>query len=153
MQNLTQLYETDYDAWFQSNLKLLRQARFSELDLRHLIEELEDMSKKSRRELANSMVILLAHLLKWQYQPTNISSSWRGSILEQRLQIRRELKFSPSLKPYLPEAIEDAYPDALKLASKETGIKLDIFPQPCNYPLEDILDEDYFPASKETSKY
>ncbi len=146
MPNLAKLYESDYDAWFQANLNLLRNSQFTELDLEHFIEELEDMSKKSRRELANRMVILLAHLLKWQYQPTNISSSWRGSILEQRLQIKRELRFSPSLKPYLPDAVLNAYPDAIELASKETGLDKNVFPKTCTYSIEQILAEDFFPA-------
>jgi len=147
MQNLSELYEKDYDAWFQSNLELLRHSQFAELDLVHLIEEIEEMSKKSRRELANRMVILLAHLLKWQYQPTHISSGWRDSILEQRLQIKRELRFSPSLKSYLSDAVLDAYSDAIKLASKETGLDKGIFPITCNYSIEKILAEDFFPIS------
>lgn len=148
MSQLTRQYESDYDGWLQTNLALLRERRFAELDLEHLIEEMDEMGKKARQELANRMVILLAHLLKWSYQPAHICSSWRGSILEQRLQIKRELRFSPSLKPYLPEAVADAYGDAVQLASKETGLSHSLFPDHCPYDIADILDDDYFPSSK-----
>lgn len=65
------------------------------------------------------MKILLGNLLKWQYQPTPRSSAWRGSILEQRLRIRDLLQDSPSLLPYLAEAVDRAYEDGSRLASKE----------------------------------
>lgn len=62
-------YETDFYAWAQHNADLLRQRQFSELDIEHLVEELESMGKRDRRELTSRFKILLAHLLKWQYQP------------------------------------------------------------------------------------
>lgn len=38
-----------------------------------LIEELEDiMGGSERSELENRLIVLLAHLLKWQYQPWNV---------------------------------------------------------------------------------
>ncbi|WP_367114716.1 DUF29 family protein [Thiohalocapsa sp.] len=40
MQDLTRLYEHDYAAWAERTAELLRDGRFSELDVEHLIEEL-----------------------------------------------------------------------------------------------------------------
>ena len=142
---LERLYQTDYDAWLHSNLELLRQSRFDELDTPHLIEEMEDMGRKERGELSSRMVILIAHLLKWQYQPTHRSSGWRGSVAEQRIRIRRRLDLSPSLKPYLPTAISDAYRDAVELASDETGLDPATFPSHCPYTAEQMLDRRFWP--------
>jgi hypothetical protein len=50
------------------------------------------MGKRDRRELESHLRILLAFLLKWQYQPTYRSGSWRASIIEQRLQMAQQLK-------------------------------------------------------------
>jgi len=36
--------------------------------------------------------------------------------MEQRLQIVKQLKDSPSLKNYLAEVVEKAYPDVVKIA-------------------------------------
>lgn len=136
-------YETDFYAWAQYNADLLRQRQFSELDIEHLVEELESMGKRDRRELTSRFKILLAHLLKWQYQPSYRCSSWRGSIAEQRLQINDLIKANPSLKSYLPEAIISAYPEALELASDETGLPQSIFPTTCTYSIEQLLDKNF----------
>jgi hypothetical protein len=84
------------------------------------------MAKREKRELANYFIILLAHLLKWQFQlkqlteqwQTQQGGRWRGSIMEQRLQIVKQLKESPSLKNYLAETVENAYHDAVKIATQ-----------------------------------
>lgn len=145
MSNLADLYHRDYDAWLQDNLELLRQSRFDELDVEHLIEEMEDMGRKERGELASRMLILVAHLLKWQFQPAHRSSSWRGSIAEQRVRIERRLRLSPSLKHYLPKALDETYVEAVELAADETGLAYDIFPASCPYTPEQVLDRAFLP--------
>ncbi|MBK1719642.1 DUF29 domain-containing protein [Thiocystis violacea] len=139
------LYEHDIHAWTQQTADLLRQRRFQELDIEHLVEELETMGRRDRQELVSRLKILLGHLLKWQYQPTHRSSSWRGSILEQRLRIRDLLEDCPSLKPFLAEAATAAYGDGVKLASKETGLPLAQFPETLPYALDPLQDDDWWP--------
>jgi hypothetical protein len=143
------LYERDIHAWTQQTAGLLKQRRFQDLDLEHLIEELETMGRRDRQELVSRLKILLGHLLKWQYQPAHRGSSWRGSILEQRLRIRDLLQDCPSLKPFVAEAIEVAYLDGAKLASRETGLPLAQFPDRSPYPLDDLLDDDWLPDGTE----
>ncbi len=139
------LYEQDFYAWINSQINLLREGRVQELDRELLIEELEDMGRYHRNELVSRLIVLIAHLLKWQYQPEHRSSSWRGSIIEQRVQIERNIGFSPSLKPFINEAIDNAYPSAIRIACKETGIKKSIFPKQCPYQKQDLLNDDYWP--------
>lgn len=145
MASVSKLYETDYAAWLAHNLDSLRQSRFQDLDIEHLIEEIEDRGRKERGELANRLVILIAHLLKWQFQPAHRSSSWRGSIIEQRIQVLRNLKQSPSLEAYFPQAIEDAYADAVEIASRETGLMPEAFPAHCPYSMPELLDKQFWP--------
>lgn len=145
MNTLVNLYHTDFYAWSLKAAELVRACRFDELNLNDLAEELENMGKKEKNEIASRLVILLAHLLKWQFQPAYRSGSWRGSIIEQRKQILRQFKFSPSVKPYFLEAIEDAYPDAVDVAVDETGLPVTVFPTICSYPTEKILDKNFFP--------
>ena len=98
--NIQNLYEADFNGWIQAHIALLKESRFNEMDTCHLIEELEEMAKKNKNELVNRLVILLAHLLKWQYQPAYRSNSWRFSIDEQRDQICAGLlEEFPSLMP------------------------------------------------------
>jgi hypothetical protein len=142
---MTNLYEHDIHAWTQQTAELLRQRRFQELDIEHLVEELETMGRRDRQELVSRLKILLAHLLKWQHQLAYRSSSWRGSILEQRLRIRDLLQDAPSLKPLLAEAAATAYGDGAKLASKETGLSLVHFPETLPYALDRLLEDDWLP--------
>lgn len=141
----TELYKHDFNAWVHSQISLLTQGKVSELDIEHLVEELEDMGKSNLNELESRYVILIAHLLKWQFQSDYQGRSWLNSIDEQRVQIGRLLRKFPSLKPKIQEAVEDAYPDALKLAVKETTLDKSIFPIACPYSNEELLDDDFLP--------
>jgi hypothetical protein len=145
MNTLSKLYEQDFYAWTLRTTELLRQRHFDELDIEHLAEELETMSRRDRHELVSRLKILLAHLLKWQFQSHHRSNSWRNSIVEQRLRINDLLQFSPSLKPFLIEAATIAYPDAVKLAVKETGLPQQTFPENCPYNPSQFLEDDFLP--------
>jgi hypothetical protein len=147
MSSTAHLHQADYYAWLQGQAALLRQGRLADIDLDLLADELEAMGRRERNELVNRLIILIAHLLKWQHQPAHRSSSWRGSIVEQRVQVSRELRLSPSLKPFLPQAMEEAYADALRIATQETGLDPAVFPPNCPYRENDILDDDFWPAS------
>ena len=122
-------YEQDYHAWTQHTAELIRQGHFAEIDVEHLVDELEDMGASKQRELENRLGILLAHLLKWRYQPERRSHSWRLTIKEQRQRIFRVLRKNPSLKAGLDETCCDAYSDARLIAARETGLPEALFPQ------------------------
>lgn len=141
-------YERDFYSWIYQNIALLKQGKFTDIDVDILIDELESMAKRDKRELISRLMILIAHLLKWQFQPDKQNSSWQGSIDEQRIQIIRQLDDSPSLRTQLSESIENAYPDALKLAIKETKLPVEIFPQTCPYSVLKLLDDDFYPISE-----
>ncbi len=143
--NVKALYEQDFHSWIQHHITLLKESKFSDLDIDNLIEELEGMGKRDKRELVSRFIILMAHLLKWQYQTEMRSNSWRFSIIEQRKKIEYLLKNEPSLKSYIAEAIAKAYPDAIDLAAEETELPLSLFPTTCPYTEQQLLTK-FFPA-------
>lgn len=155
MNEIGTLYQTDYSAWAKRQAELLRTGRFVELDIAHLLEELGDMGKSDKRELENRLSILLAHLLKWEYQYPLLSErwrefdgrSWRATIIEQRDRVNKLLKQAPGLKAVLAEIIAEAYTDAIQLASKETRLPPETFPEQCAYQTESLLDDDFYPGS------
>lgn len=147
MQTDRDLYSEDFHAWIKAQAELLRSGRLQAIDSELLAEELEAMGRRERNELVSRLIILIAHLLKWEYQPAHRSSGWRGSIVEQRVQVNREIRLSPSLKPFLAEAVREAYPDAVRIASKETGLDAGRFPDSCPYSEAEILDEDCWPGA------
>ena len=144
--NIKTLYEQDFYSWVQHHVALLKDSRFDEIDVDNLIEELEGMAKKDERELISRLIILIAHLLKWQYQPDMQCKSWSSSIIEQRAQVLFLLEDVPSLRNKMPEAILRAYPKAREVAVKETG--LSGFPKQCPYSEKQLLDEDFYPDNK-----
>lgn len=139
------LYDTDFYAWTQTQAKTLKAGLWEALDIENLVEELETLGRQERQELQNRLGILLGHLLKWQWQPENRSNSWRSTIREQRRRIDQLLADSPSLKPFLPEAVARAYQDGLDLAVRETGLDYEAFPQGCPYSLTQALAPDFWP--------
>jgi hypothetical protein len=138
-------YNTDFYGWALRQAGLLRNEEYAELDIDNLIEEIEAMAKRDRRELFSRLKVILAHLLKWQYQPSQRSPSWSGTLDEQRDELDLLLEDSPSLRRELPDLVVKAYPRAIAKASKETGLSSDIFPPRCEWTIEQILDPNYLP--------
>jgi hypothetical protein len=143
--NLSQLYEQDFYLWLETTANLLKTRQVEQLDYDNLIEEIETMGKRDKRSIASNLEVILMHLIKWQYQPENRSNSWKYTLLEHRNRIKRILKDSPSLKPYLSEIINECYQNAQKKASLETDLSIDTFPVDCIFTTEEILDLDYLP--------
>lgn len=139
------LYETDYLKWIETIVEKLQVQDYSNIDWENLIEEIEDMGRSERRSLKSNLIVVLTHLLKWQYQPNFRSGSWKGSIVEHRRRIREALKDSPSLKPYFEEVFAQCYSDAVEQASAETGLSVEILPQVCPYTSREVLDSNFLP--------
>ena len=141
----TSLYDADFHDWILTTVTLLRQRRFADIDVEHLVEELEDMAKRERRALESHIRNVTLHLLKWRYQPDKRGSSWRQSIRNGRIEIRKLLRDSPSLANQVSQMIEDEYPDARADAIDETGFSENIFPLQCPFTAEQMLDREYLP--------
>jgi hypothetical protein len=139
------LYATDFFAWTQQQLALLKAGRWTDIDVEHLAEEVEDMGKSEKRTLESCLEVLLMHLLKWQYQPAYRGKTWRLTIKEQRIRLAQHLKDNPSLKNMLEESLAKAYKLAVVGAERETD--LEGFPEDCPYRLEQIFDHEYLPEN------
>ncbi len=140
------LYDQDFYAWAHEQAALLRAGKLSAADIDHIAEEIESMGRSEKRELVSRLIVLLAHLLKWRYQPASRGPSWEVTIQHQRHALARHFVDNPSLKPKVPESIEDAYRDARGSAYAETGLPKETFPAVCPWPFEQIMDEDFWPG-------
>jgi hypothetical protein len=83
------------------------------------------------------------HLLKCKAQPGQISSSWRGTLCEQRSRIRRLLKDMPSLANAIDDEAADCYASALARAAVETGLPDSAFPASNPFTSGQLLDTQY----------
>ncbi len=138
-------YETDFHAWIENQAAILKSGKLASLDVQHLIEELDSMSARERRELINRLSVLLAHLLKWQYQPDRRCTSWRLTINEQRRQLALLLDDNPSLAKRISEFLPRSYQNATRAALDETGFLKSPFPMECAYAMTEIMDEGFWP--------
>lgn len=141
-------YEDDFYAWTLETAEKLRQGKWSEINVTDLIEEIEDMGGSVWRALDSRLTVLLAHLLKWQYQPRCRGRSWRATIKEQRHQICRLLKKNPSLGAELIKTINEAYPGAVIVAFKETDLDEEVFPvtfAETGWSWEEVLETEFLP--------
>ena len=146
-------YESDVVAWASEQASLIRAGRFELLDREHVAEEIEDVGKSEQRELASRMAVLLAHLLKWQYQADRRVASWEKTILAQRKEIAYGLHDTSSLVPKLQEArwLEMVWAKAVAQAVGETG--LDCFPDACPWAMQEVLNEGWLPDTAEHSRH
>jgi len=139
------LYEQDFMAWIEETIACLRRGDWGKIDVENLIEELDSLGKSQRREIDSRMRVLIAHLLKWVAQPESRSSSWRGTIDEQRFELKRLLKMSPSLERFLTRSINEVFDSARRLAALDTGFDVSNFPATCPFEIERLLDENFWP--------
>ncbi|WP_298909882.1 DUF29 domain-containing protein [uncultured Nostoc sp.] len=149
------LYDQDLQLWIEQTIEQLQNHQFEALDSEHLIEELVDLGKAEKNALKSNLTILLAHLLKLRLGddvPDSMKVSCYSSILEHRQRVLNNLADTPSLKSFLLEAVEKAYPDAHKLAIKEGKLaKFGVwipqeseYPTVCPFSIDQILDEDFY---------
>jgi hypothetical protein len=147
MSNSQKLYERDFYGWANEQAGLLRAGRLSEADIDNIAEEIESIGKNERNQLTNDLAVLLAHLLKWHFQPGLRGNSWRLTVREQRRRMDRVMAQNPGLRPELDAVLADAYGDALLIAERETGLLESAFPPACPWAFAQIVDPDFWPET------
>lgn len=142
------LYDTDFYAWAMRQAALLRAGELSAADLDHIAEEIESMGRSEKRELVSRLELLLLHLLKWQHQPERRSVSWELSIANNRDAVVSHLDDNPSLKSRLDDAIAEAFRRARRGAAAETNLPLAVFPDPCPWSFDQMVDDGFWPGGR-----
>jgi Domain of unknown function DUF29 len=108
-------YDCDLSLWLEETIAQLKRGDLQNIDIEHLIEELEGLAGRDRRELKSRLQTLLEHLLKRMYvNLPNEFNGWQRTIREQRKELRLLLETSPSLKSILTESFGPIYQKALK---------------------------------------
>jgi len=139
---MSDLYDHDFFAWANEQAALLRAGRLPDADIANIAEEIESMGRSERNQLTNRLAALLAHLLKWQFQPGLRGNSWRLTIREQRRRADRVLDQNHSLRPALPAILAEAYGDAMLIAERETGLPEDTFPTDCPRTFDQAMQDE-----------
>jgi hypothetical protein len=142
--------EEDFYGWLFAQASALRPRGDVPIDWENVAEELEGMGRNEENSLQSYLERLLLHLLKYAYQPDEITPSGESSIENSRDRIRLLFKRSASLKSKIEELFEDAYP----LARRQAGAQMRMhkrqwdarLPKTCPWPLETVLNPDFWPA-------
>jgi hypothetical protein len=138
-------HEKDVYGWAVHTAQLLRDKKMNEVDFDSVIEEMEALGRSEKHELVNRLSLVIAHLLKWQFQPNMRGHSWTYTIREQREQAKIHWEDNPSLTSKLDEIVAKSYKVAIMKAAKETGLLAKDFPIECPYTFEQIMDDTFYP--------
>jgi Domain of unknown function DUF29 len=137
-------YDRDFYAWTQAQAAAIRAKDVAALDIEHVAEAIETLGMNEKRAISRQLQRLLAHLLKWRYQPTHRTPSWRRTIRQARDAIADVIEGSHSLRTYPSQRVPLAYRRARRDA---TGLPLATFPEASPWPLAQVLDEDFWPEA------
>ena len=114
------LYDSDLNLWLETAIAQLKTGDLQNLDIENLIEELEGLAGRDRRELQSRLKRLIEHILKRCYvDMPDCYRGWEVTILNQRDEINEIFMQSPSLKRIFLEIFDDAFTKALKIVKTE----------------------------------
>ena len=139
------LYEQDFYAWAKAQADLLRAGRYADLDLEHLIEEVDDLGESLRRSVRSRIRTLIEHLLKLEHSPArDPRSGWYDTVIAHRSDlldeftatIRREIE--PTLTNLYDRARQNA---ATSLRKHGESAAADALPATCPYTLDQITGD------------
>ena len=139
------LYEQDFYAWSKAQADLLRAKRYSDLDLEHLIVEVDDLGESLKRSVRSRLRTIMEHLLNLEHSPAQAPrGGWYDTILTQRSDLLDEL--TPSLRrevePALPTLYDKARQNvATSLRKHGEEAAADALPQNCPYTLDQITGD------------
>ncbi len=139
------LYERDVYAWSSEQAALLRARRFVDLDLEHVILEIEDVGGSLYREVRSRMRTVMEHLLKLEHSPAvEPHAGWESTIRAARADIADDL--TPSLRPRIEQSLDRFYEVARAEASASLrkhgeGTAADALPETCPYSFDQITGD------------
>jgi hypothetical protein len=139
------VYDWDFYVWTEVQTELLRKRRFEELDLDHLIEEVEGLGDAKKSALLSNASVIIEHLLKLQHSPAqDPRRGWAESIVEHRT--RLELELTPRLRQILADELPRVY--ALTRRAAEAKLRLHgkdaaaaALPASCPYSVDQITGD------------
>ena len=139
------MYDTDFVEWTAQTAELLREGRFGELDLKHVVEEIEDLGKGDFKAVRSPLRRMLTLLVKRKIQPGRAGTSWLISMANARREILDDFRYSPSMRQRLSNEVGVVYREAIEDALLETGLagqstSLGI-PGACPFTLAELLGD------------
>ncbi|WP_055073682.1 DUF29 domain-containing protein [Pseudanabaena sp. 'Roaring Creek'] len=109
------LYETDLNLWLETVISQLRSGDLENVDIENLIEELDGLAGRDKREIVSRLKTLIEHILKRCYvDMPNEFRGWEVTIRTQRFELEQILEQSPSLKRHFIDNFDKCFKVALQ---------------------------------------
>jgi hypothetical protein len=134
------LYETDFAEWADHTAELLRARKFAEIDWESVVEEVETLGRSERAAVRSQLRRMLAHLIKQRVQPERDGASWQTSVASARMEIRNDIRDSPSLRRHLEDTLRVIYSDAVEEALVQMNLQEADLPADCPWTVDQLLD-------------
>jgi hypothetical protein len=150
-------YDDDFYAWTQYQAEVLRSLPTSDnrFDRQNVAEEIEDLGKSERSAMRSEVRRILEHFLKLAHSPAaEPRVDWMVSIANARAEL--EDRLTATLRNDIETVLAQLYTRAKKVASTDLqkyGERNAVaaFPETCPYTLDQILADDWYPGSPETT--
>ena len=114
------LYDTDLNLWLETVIAQLRSDDLQNIDIENLIEELEGLAGRDKREVISRLKTLIEHILKRCYvDMPHEFRGWEITIRTQRFELEQILEQSPSLKRHFIESFDKCFKFALQTVRSE----------------------------------
>ncbi len=138
------LYNRDILTWSEHQADLLRRVargeRVNGVDWEHVVEEIEDVGNSQFSAVESFLRLLLAHLLKIQGWPENLSvGHWRSEVVS--FQADAVQRYAPSMRQKID--LDRIYQVAREQVAPAhyDGRDPDSLPERCPFTLDQLLTE------------
>jgi Domain of unknown function DUF29 len=134
------LYETDFAEWADHTAELLRARNFAEIDWESVVEEVETLGRSERAAVRSQLRRMLVHLTKQRAQLERDGAGWQISVASAWMEIRNDIRDSPSLRRHLEDTLRVIYSDAVEEALVQMNLQAADLPADCPWTVDQLLD-------------
>jgi hypothetical protein len=142
---MTPDYDTEFYAWTQAQAAAIRAQAWTEVDIEHVAEEIEDLWKTDDHNLT----MLILGFLELIYRPCPQDEGqyyWQSAVVDHhRAMLAHSLEDSPQVLPLLAQGLQEAYTWARQRVMKARTPPQREPPARCPWSLDQLLDERWWP--------
>lgn len=138
---LTLLHDQDYLLWLEATYRVLKGGWPLDLEIPHLLAELEAMGQREKQAAQQTLTRLLSYFLLYgllsKTEPP--TGPWQYLLNDHRQRLQEALELSPSLADHLEQTLPACYQAARSLAAAKADVAIALLPATCPVSLAQIL--------------